>query len=1322
MSPDREQQRNEILETALSLHPASRLEFVERACASDSELCIEIERLIGVHNDLATDFLGQPAEIAQGLETTASALPDDFYAEARHGRLYEQAAADREAPRFPCGDSIQRDIEADGRFKCIHQIGFGSFGIVYEAYDFKRGETIALKVLRDIEPHLLYRFKQEFRLIQKVGHPHLLRVFELIQHETSIFFTMERILGIDFIEYIRGPSHTHFDESRLRSALFQLATATHALHSAKLIHRDIKPSNILVDSSGHLTLLDFGLIKLFGPDGGRRTIVAGTPNYMAPEQAYGGTLTEAADWYAVGAVLYEALSGKTPHEELPSAIGQKEGQEVIPAAAMDCRVPEDLNDLCVNLLRSDPAARPSGVEVVARLSAVPVSKVTVPIATRDAFIGRTDILEELATLVRTSAAGSLAIATIFGRSGIGKTALLDGFAREITGSHPGTILLRGRCFENEFIPFKSVDDLVDQLSRKLLEMPSTAVSGLLPRESNYLVRVFPVLAQVESIRRRVEKELLDLGNPQELRRRGFAALTELLARLSALSPLVAIIDDLQWGDLDTISLFQQLVTGPAPPRMLLVCSFRSESVDANPFVPAFRKVLEQASTTVIRNFELSELSQEESLRLASHLLNQNETRAIAEAIANDAGGNPLFIAQFAAALNSVASSDVMRETARVLSFSSLIRQRISVLSGVARRLLELLATAGSPMPEPLLLSLLGKDLGGGTSELHRLISDQLVRRVSTAISQQVDIYHSRIRESILEVVPEHHRRYLHRELAEALEREANSDPAFVSHHFQMAEMNDRAVSYAIAAGDKAAHGLAFDRAARCYLSCLQLLPPGTEERRNVTLKLADVLVNAGRGIEAATYYLEAVERSPAELAVQLKRRAADQLLRSGDIAKGEAILRSIGERFSLSVKPSLSLTVLRTVIARLLIQVRGLKYRERPDSEIDPKALACLETYWSMAISLAMFSPIVATSLQFRHLLLTLRTGARRHLALALASEAAQLTTGGPAGLPRAEQVLAAAFEIAARTKDDYLLGFASTMSALVSWLAGNWRRTAEQAEAAERMLVERCTGVAWELGTVRFLNIGALIWMGEWKRLASLLSSYIRDAEQRVDLYTTANLQLQQWITHLAADDAAGAHHTLNQAERTLEGRWTPRGFHLTHLWGLMGRVHILLYEARGREASALMESEWAGLSRSFLLRVQMLRVWVEYFRAACAIAASVESRRRVELLSIATASATRLGRTGAPCAKALALLLNGMLSAVQGRKESAIQSFEEAEVSLSALDMFMFATAGRYAHALLVGGTKGQQLKSDIEATMLSRGVLRPDRVAQMICPIPT
>src|SRR5207302_5179325 len=180
---------------------------------------------------------------------------------------------------------------------------------------------VALKLLRRASGRDLYRFKREFRALADIVHPNLVALHELHAAGGDWYFTMELVEGVSFIDWVRpsryqGPQRARsdiaaspFDEQRLRGALVQLTDALIALHEAGKLHRDLKPSNVLVTGSGRLALLDFGLVASVA-EGNPERLAVGTPVYMSPEQAADQPLGEPSDWYSVGAMLYEALTGR----------------------------------------------------------------------------------------------------------------------------------------------------------------------------------------------------------------------------------------------------------------------------------------------------------------------------------------------------------------------------------------------------------------------------------------------------------------------------------------------------------------------------------------------------------------------------------------------------------------------------------------------------------------------------------------------------------------------------------------------------------------------------------------------------------------------------------------------------------------------------------------------------------------------------------------------------------------------------------------------------------------------------------------------------
>jgi serine/threonine protein kinase len=382
--------------------------------------------------------------------------------------------------------------EFDGdRFQTIRRLGVGGMGVVYEVLDRQRNTHVALKTLLKVDAAGIYRFKREFRALADITHRNLISLYELMSTDRRWFFTMELLDGEDFVRYVRrgqvapsppadylastvidgtrkptmaaGAVSPPQDLERLRSGLRQLVEGVAALHVAGKVHRDIKPSNVLVCRDGRVVLLDFGLVSdlpLPLAQGSTVGQFAGTPAYMSPEQLTQRAVGPESDWYSVGLVLHQALTGVLPHTHCENILelASLRQERPVPSPRQLCpELPADLDELCQELLDPDPTRRPTADVVLRRVAGTAPVMIAPPRAPVSIFVGRDHELLTLGKAAEAARQQQTTVAHVWGDSGIGKSAVLDHFLHEQAMTQPATVILRGRCYERESVPYKALD-------------------------------------------------------------------------------------------------------------------------------------------------------------------------------------------------------------------------------------------------------------------------------------------------------------------------------------------------------------------------------------------------------------------------------------------------------------------------------------------------------------------------------------------------------------------------------------------------------------------------------------------------------------------------------------------------------------------------------------------------------------------------------------------------------------------------------------------------------------------------------------------------
>jgi len=1226
-----------------------------------------------------------------------------------------------EGAKLPA-DRAATEFRGNQRFALEGRLGEGGMGVVYRARDRESSLSVALKTLSHIEPSALLRFKNEFRALADISHPNVVQLYEMVSEGDHWFFTMELLDGTDFLRWVRPGAGC--DVVRLRAALSQLAQGVLAIHVAGKLHRDIKPSNVQITSEGRVVLLDFGVVGDLSGAGDKPRAdepILGTPAYMAPEQARGQPAGMSSDWYAVGVMMYEALTerlpfGGSPHEIL---FNKQAIRPMRPSVLVE-DVPHDLDELCLELLRADPKLRPRGEEIVARLSrderavhpSSPPSWRFGTSASRP-FVGREQQLELLDSAFAASAQGGSVVVLLSGRSGMGKTVLAQRFLGR-TGEQAGTLVLSGRCFEREALPFKGMDGVVDELSRYLAHEAPREVIDALPADLHYLARVFPVLRGLHHNLVVPEHEIVE---PIELRKRAFTALKALLFALAQSRRLIIHIDDLQWSDIDSLGLLEELLRPPNAPTMLLLCGFREEARPESPVLNELGALLKRLGSGVrVRELSLEQLSPDEAFRLAQLSLNGGAADAaqLARAIALESQGIPIFVSELAAwQLERHDRHDPHAEQSLGVSLEQVIQNRVAELPAEARALLRVLAVANGPLPYTVVEQ--SAAVPRNDALRARLRAARLVRTFRTDGQELVEAYHARVGDSIAATLGTEGKRRVHGALARALEESGTADPEALVEQYLGAGELEHARRHVLVAARAAEKGLAFLRAVRLYRTALEI---GVElPRHDLLACVGDALVNAGRSAEAAEAYREAAASAPGERAIELSRRAAEHYLKGGRDLDGLTELRGVLRAVGMGYPESTSSAFGSLLYHRARLRLRGLSFTPTSAERCAARDLTRVDVAFSATAGLAMVDVVRGADFGAQQLHFALDVGEPIRICRALAFEAGNAAAVGAGSRERIERLVRTAEALALRSQDPHGSALAKIAGGLAHAFSGEWRQAQRTLDEALVILRERCVAVTWELTNAQAWSQNSLILCGDLPTASARMKALMREAIERSDRYALMHWIYPACITALVANDVETGWRvaTDDSSFRSCE----PGRFTAGHWGRLISIQSVYRYRGEGKNARAFVEEQWRGLASSQFLRVHLMRVFSEFERALSTIAAIDEGETGSEPFREAQRSVKRVQRDSPHYAQPMGDYLAGCLAAAQGDRAGALRALERAAPGLAAVDMGYLALCARKRYAELLGGDSGQALDKKCHADFAKLGVVDSQACLTMSAP---
>lgn len=776
-----------------------------------------------------------------------------------------------------------------GQWEVVNTLGEGGMGVVYRARsvtDPAAGE-VALKVARTREPDTIARLRAEISALSQIHHPSVVQVVDQGVSEGTPWYAMELIQGRTLRAWLddlwpgaaSGPSADTLAgagptapapppqarpaegvrlaaNGRLTEVLtlfWRMCPPLAELHARAVVHRDLKPENVFLRPDGTPVLMDLGLVARARGGLGRERLeiggrVVGTASYMSPEQASGQLVDARADLYALGAMLYEAVTGRKVIDGGPYQVVLARIAAELPAAPSSLvrALPPEVDALILGLLAKDPRRRVGHADDVAEQlrpfvpADLPVPPRTVesrPYLYRPGFHGREDLRAALESRVEQIERGTGGVVYLAGESGVGKTFLLAEIGRIATatgirvvtaeclpvgaGSHSSVVDV-ARAPLHPFRPFfvsladrcrLAPPDVVDQLlgARARILAPYEAALATTPAYASYPA---PAPVSAELGRRRVVSAVLDT----------------LAAVATAEQGAVLVLDDLHWADDLTLSVLHEVDAawiGRTP--LLIVGTWRAEEATAD---------LARLAAAPHARFEaVGRLRVEDVHALVADMLAMPDPPpAFVEFVYSQTGGNPFFVAEYLR--TAVDEGLLLRQHGRWTftdqgfanfpvpgSLLDLVIRRLETISPRDRLVHDLAAVFGRTGTVRTLAKALGLSEPAVASTLRSSTERQVMELRDGETWRWA---HDKVREAAYARIPPSERPTLHRRVAEAIEAEnassqnANAEFGALGRHWSSAGVLPKAVDAYEAAGEQALRNFSMPEAREFFTACVDL--------------------------------------------------------------------------------------------------------------------------------------------------------------------------------------------------------------------------------------------------------------------------------------------------------------------------------------------------------------------------------------------------------------------------------------------------------------------------------------------------------------------
>ncbi len=757
--------------------------------------------------------------------------------------------------------------------KLIHQ---GPHTLVYSAVRDSDGEPVVLKQLRTgaATVELNAQYRKECELLQSLDADTIITCHELINEDGVLSLVLEHFDGLPLAELIKDSRPSLVDAIRVTLAI---ADTLDYIHSKKIIHKDINPANILCDANFEkIKVIDFSLATLQSSSNSQSTnnIIEGTLAYLSPEQT--GRMNRSVDYrsdlYSLGALLFQLLTGQTPFDGKDDleVVFQHLAREPIAPSSICPELPEALDRIVLKLLQKSPEDRYQSTHAIrqdlkhcydlllAGGNKIPdfeiaLDDVPEQLNISDRLLQRDDQRATLKKIFNQFENDQSRAVSIIGEAGTGKSTLLREIHR-ITVSRNGMIATSRPSVISSDVPYSALTESLKELARQLLSRPDLPLLQKGMAQSfgqglSLITDLAPELKTVLGETPEAEKRVL---SPQENQNRLLTGISGFLSFLSTrASPIVLCVDNFQWADQASISVFEALLTKFRPPGLIFVsaCTTHPDASLSSHLNTFFALARAQKSLTVIKtsNLDISNVA----LLISDSLFRSiDESQELAAVIHGKTSGNPQALREFINYLydNQVIffdrdhrewdwNLDAIRSQSASENVGEVLSRKIQDLEPNTSRVLKIAACIGHEFDLNTIKTVSEMSFSETSSRLLQAVRDGYLVRTERSANEESVKYrfaHESIQQAaytLLEVVE---RRQIHAHIGQAYLHETGSEPidnifdivnqlnnsfenpeAVDIDRFKLAQLN-------LTAGRRAKQGAAFQAAFRYLRTAIAL--------------------------------------------------------------------------------------------------------------------------------------------------------------------------------------------------------------------------------------------------------------------------------------------------------------------------------------------------------------------------------------------------------------------------------------------------------------------------------------------------------------------